>query len=43
MNRMLWKHITLRLPAVTMLVLGSSALSAVQAQDRPADPSPLVR
>ena len=42
MNRMLWKHITLRLPAVTMLVLGSSALSAVQAQDRPADPSPLV-
>ena len=42
MNRMLCKHITGKLPAVTMLVLGSSALSAVQAQQRPIDPSPLV-
>ncbi len=39
---MLWKHGTLRLPAMTMLVLGSSSLSAVQAQQRPIDPSPLV-
>lgn len=42
MNRTLWKHITLRWPAVAMVVLGLSAVSSVHAQERPIDPSPLV-
>ena len=42
MNTIPWSQVTLRLTLVSVLVLGPGVVSAVEAQDRPVDPSPLV-
>ena len=42
MNGMPWRQITLGFAQMTILAVGSSAFSPVQAQQRPIDPSPLV-
>lgn len=42
MNGTPWKQIALGFAQATVLAFGTSAFSAVQAQDRPIDPSPLV-